>query len=215
MSERDVFSVRAPMLRRLYHWIMQFAGRPSAPWVLAAVSFAESSFFPLPPDPLYIAMLVADRKSVWRLATLCTVSSVVGGILGYYIGYALYESLGGWIIETYGMGDAFTTFQTDFKKWGFWLIALKGLTPIPYKLVTIASGVAKLDMGTFISASILARGFRFFSLGALMYHFGDDIRHQLDKNLGIITVAGIVALALGFVIIKYLPQIGAFFSSLF
>ncbi|MCE2951201.1 MAG: YqaA family protein [Alphaproteobacteria bacterium] len=203
------------MLRRLYNWIMQFAGRPSAPWVLAAVSFAESSFFPLPPDPLYIAMLVADRKSVWRLAILCTVSSVVGGVLGYYIGYALFEGVGGWIIETYGMEDAFVKFQNDFKRWGFWLIALKGLTPIPYKLVTIASGVARLDMSTFITASILARGFRFFSLGALMYHFGDDIRAQLDKNLGIITITGLVALALGFVIFKYMTQIGTFFSSLF
>jgi membrane protein YqaA with SNARE-associated domain len=195
--------------------MIQFAGRPSAPWVLGAVSFAESSFFPIPPDPLYIAMLVANKKDFWKLALLCTVTSVVGGILGYYIGYGLYESLGSWIVETYGLDQSFAKLQKDFNQWGFWIIALKGLTPIPYKIVTIASGVAKLDMTTFITASILARGFRFFTLGALLYHFGDDIREQLDKNLGFIAVTGVLALVLGFVVIKYLSQIGDFFCSLF
>lgn len=203
------------MLRRAYNRMIQFAGRPSAPWVLAAVSFAESSFFPIPPDPLYIAMLVANKKDFWKLALLCTVTSVLGGILGYYIGYGLYEGLGSWIIETYGLDQSFAKLQKDFNQWGFWIIALKGLTPIPYKIVTIASGVSKLDMTTFVTASILARGFRFFTLGALLYHFGDDIREQLDKNLGFIAVTGVLALALGFVVIKYLSQIGAFFSSLF
>ncbi|MBA4119080.1 MAG: cytochrome b [Candidatus Puniceispirillum sp.] len=203
------------MLRRGYNWMLQFAGRPSAPWVLAAVSFAESSFFPLPPDPLFIAMLVANKKSYLRLATLCTATSVVGGFLGYYIGYALYETFGEWIVQTYGMDAAFEKLRGDFNQWGFWIIALKGLTPIPYKIVTIASGVSKLDMLTFVSASCIARGFRFFTLGALLYHFGEDIRTQLDKNLGLITGVMFGALIFGFVIIKYWSVVTAFFSSLF
>ena len=203
------------MLRRGYNWILQFAGRPSAPWVLAAVSFAESSFFPLPPDPLFIAMLVDNKKAYLRLATMCTVTSVVGGFLGYYIGYALYETFGEWIIQTYGLEAAFEKLRGDFNQWGFWVIALKGLTPIPYKIVTIASGVSKLDMLTFVSASCIARGFRFFSLGALLYHFGEDIRMQLDKNLGLITALMFGALIFGFVIIKYWSVVTAFFSSLF
>ena len=160
------------MLRRSYNWIISYAGRPDATRVLAIVAFVESSFFPIPPDPLYIAMLVADRTKAWRLAIICTLSSVIGGVFGYYIGYALYESIGSWILQTYGLTHAFEQLQHDFNEWGFWIVALKGLTPIPYKIVTIASGVAKLNMATFIMASVIARGFRFFMLAGLFYLFG-------------------------------------------
>lgn len=203
------------MLRKSYNWILSYAGRPSASYVLAAVSFAESSFFPIPPDPLYIAMLVANREKAWFLAVLCTLTSVVGGIVGYYIGYGLYEGVGTWIIETYHMEAAFKKIQADFNEWGFWIISLKGLTPIPYKIVTIASGVAKLDMGTFLFASILARGFRFFSLAALIFHFGPGVRDYIDQNLGFVTTVSLLALLSGFILFKYLTEITTFFSKVF
>lgn len=203
------------MLRKSYNWIISYAGRPSATYMLAAVSFAESSFFPIPPDPLYIAMLVADRERIWRLAILCTLSSVIGGIVGYYIGYGLYESVGSWIIEKYHMQATFQKIQNDFNEWGFWIIALKGLTPIPYKIVTIASGVAKLDMLTFIVASMIARGFRFFSLAALIHYFGPTVRDYIEENLGFVTTVAFIALVGGFVLFKYVTEIGDFFKSLF
>lgn len=192
------------MLHKLYYWIMSFAGHRHARWVLAAVSFAESSFFPLPPDPLYMAMILGNRNKAWSLATLCTLMSVIGGVLGYYIGYALFETLGSWIIDLYGLHDKFMQLQNSFQKWGFWIVALKGLTPIPYKIVTITSGVAELKITTFILASIIARGFRFFSLAGLLWHFGPTIKTYIEKNLVLVTwIAGGV-LILGFIVIKYL-----------
>lgn len=191
------------MLQKSYNWILNHAGTPKAKWLLIAVSFAESSFFPLPPDPLYMAMILARTEDAWRLAFITTISSVLGGILGYYIGYALYESVGELIIETYHLENAFTKFQHSFDEWGFWIIALKGLTPIPYKVVTIFSGVAKLDMGIFLGASVLARGFRFFLVAAILKYAGPQIRQYIEKNLTLITIIVLVAILLGFVIVAY------------
>ncbi|OJX13881.1 MAG: cytochrome B [Caedibacter sp. 37-49] len=191
------------MLHKLYSWIMSFAGHRHALWTLMIVSFAESSFFPLPPDPLYMAMILGNREKAWSLATLCTLSSVIGGILGYYIGYALFETLGSWIVESYGLQESFIQLQQNFQKWGFWIVALKGLTPIPYKIVTITSGVAELNLSTFIIASVIARGFRFFSLALLLWHFGPSIKDYIEKNLVLVTVIGVSVLVLGFFVIKY------------
>jgi len=182
---------------------MSFAGHRHALWTLMIVSFAESSFFPLPPDPLYMAMILGNREKAWSLATLCTLSSVIGGILGYYIGYALFETLGSWIVESYGLQESFIQLQQNFQKWGFWIVALKGLTPIPYKIVTITSGVAELNLSTFIIASVIARGFRFFSLALLLWHFGPSIKDYIEKNLVLVTVIGVSVLVLGFFVIKY------------
>lgn len=190
------------MLRRTYNWIMGYAASPRALWVLIAISFAESSFFPLPPDPLYMAMILSRKDQAWRLAFICTLSSVVGGLLGYAIGYTLYETLGTWIIEAYGMQNSFAKIQADFQKWGFWIVALKGLTPIPYKIVTIASGVARLNLGTFIAASIIARSFRFFLLAGLLKYYGPDIRIFVERNLTLVTTATVGALVTGFVVFK-------------
>ncbi|MFN7709336.1 MAG: YqaA family protein [Holosporales bacterium] len=192
------------MLKKSYQWILQYADHPRAYWVLMAIAFAESSIFPLPPDPLYIAMLVGNPERAWRLATGMTVASVVGGIVGYGIGWGLYESLGSWIIESYQLSERFAAMQEDFRTWGFWIVALKGLTPIPYKLVTIASGVAGLNLATFIIASIIARGFRFFLLAFLFKRYGLVVREQLEKNLGLWTASMLIALVLGFVIVKYM-----------
>jgi membrane protein YqaA with SNARE-associated domain len=192
------------MLRSTYTWIMHFSGKPQAIWALVAVSFAESSFFPIPPDPLYMAMILARPQEAWRLAFICTLSSVVGGILGYYIGYALYESLGTWIIQTYSLQEAFDKFQLSFEKWGFWIVALKGLTPIPYKIVTIFSGVAKLEMSTFIGASILARGFRFYMVAGLLRYCGPTVRDFIERNLMAATALIFLAIIGGFFLIKYI-----------
>lgn len=192
------------MLRKSYNWILSYANKPHAIWVLGIISFAESSFFPLPPDPLLIAMIVANRQNAWRIAVLCTVSSVVGGIVGYYIGAGLYETIGAWIVSSYGLEESFRNLQQDFLKWGFWIVALKGLTPIPYKIVTIASGVAGLNMSTFIIASIIARGFRFFMLAGLLWYYGPSIKNYIDRNLTLVTVGGLLILIIGFVIVKYL-----------
>ncbi len=186
------------MLQRAYNWILSFANHPYAIWILAAVSFAESSFFPIPPDPLYIAMLLARRDKTWQLATICTISSVVGGWLGYAIGYGLYETIGEFILQTYGLQVAFDKFQQSFNEWGFWIVALKGLTPIPFKVVTIACGVTGLDFTSFTIASLIARGFRFFLLAILFWNFGAPIKGYIEKNLTLVTLMSLGALLGGF-----------------
>lgn len=192
------------MLQRSYKWILDFAAHPKAIWMLVAIAFAESSFFPLPPDPLYIAMILAQKENAMRLATICTLSSVIGGLLGYYIGYALYETLGEWIIQTYSLQAAFEKFQDSFQEWGFWIVALKGLTPIPYKVVTIFSGVAGLDLSTFIMASILARGFRFFGLALILKKAGPAVKEFIDNNLTFVFTLALFSLVAGFFILKHL-----------
>lgn len=190
-----------PMLQRSYNWVLSFATHPYAIWILAAVSFAESSFFPIPPDPLYIAMLLSRRDKTWQLAAICTISSVTGGWLGYSIGYGLYESLGQFIVQTYGLQASFDRFQDSFNEWGFWIVALKGLTPIPYKVVTIACGFTGLDFTTFTFASLIARGFRFFTVALLFWFFGPPIKQYIDENLAFVTLASLGALLSGFAII--------------
>lgn len=192
------------MLRRSYNWLIDWSSHPQALWVLASVAFAESSFFPIPPDPLYIAMILANHENAMRYAWVCTVSSVVGGLLGYYIGYTLYETAGQWIINTYGLEEAFIKFQSGFDEWGFWIVALKGLTPIPYKVVTIFSGVAKLDLSTFMIASFIARGFRFFMVASVLRYCGPQIRGMIDQYLGWVTLLIFGSIVGGFLLIKYL-----------
>ena len=192
------------MLRRFYDWMIKYATHPHANWVLSLVAFTESSFFPLPPDPLYMAMLMANRNRVWRLAMLCTVSSVLGGLLGYYIGYTLFETMGEWIIHTYKLEDSFGRLRAGFQEWGFWLVALKGLTPVPYKIVTIASGVAHLNLLTFAMASLIARGFRFFLLAGLFWYYGPPIKDYIEKNLVLVTTLALGALVGGYWVIMQL-----------
>jgi membrane protein YqaA with SNARE-associated domain len=166
--------------------------------------FCREFFFPSSPDLMLIPMILADRAKAWWLATICTISSVLGGLVGYAIGYFLFESAGEWIIQTYHLQDAFTRFQTDFQNWGFWIIALKGLTPIPFKLVTIASGVAGLNLTQFVLASIIARSFRFFLLAGLLWYFGDWARPFIERYLPWILGGLLVSLIAGFVAVKIL-----------
>ena len=189
------------MLRAGYNKMLAFSDHPMAPWMLVFVSFAESSFSPFPPDPLLIAMSLKNREKIWFFAIICTAASVMGGFLGYAIGYWLFETIGEWILQTYHLETAFKGFQISFQKWGFWLIAAKGLTPIPYKVVTISSGVAGISLLVFASASIIARGMRFFMLAGLMWHFGEDVRKFMEKHLGFVTFIIVGGLFLGFVLL--------------
>ena len=150
------------MLRRLYDWCVDTAGKPHAAWVLGAVSFAESSFFPVPPDIMLIPMSLARPERAWFFAAICTVTSVAGGLLGYFIGAALYDTAGQWLIHLYGYGDKVEAFRAAYAQYGSLIILLKGLTPIPYKIVTITSGFAGFNLGLFIVLSIITRGARFF-----------------------------------------------------
>lgn len=192
------------MLRRLYDWTLNLAAHPRAEAALALVSFSESSFFPIPPDVLLIAMVMARPDRAWRFALICTLASVLGGMAGYAIGYFLFESAGQWIIAAYGLQAEFQSFKATFQEWGFWIVMAKGLTPIPYKLVTITSGVAGLDIGAFTLASALTRGFRFFLVAGLMWRFGAPMRGFIERHLTTVTTLALIALIGGFVVIKYL-----------
>jgi membrane protein YqaA with SNARE-associated domain len=192
------------MLRRFYDRVIALAENPQALWWLAMVSFVESSFFPIPPDAMLIPMVLAKPERAWIIATVCTIASVAGGFLGYAIGYYFFATWGQSIIEFYGLQDGFAKFQQQFNEYGLWVILIKGLTPIPYKLVTIASGAAHFDLLTFGLASLLTRGARFFLVAALLRVFGDPIRHFIEKRLTLVTTAFVVILVGGFVAIAYL-----------
>ncbi len=188
------------MLRRIYDWCVAAADKPYALWVLGAVSFAESSFFPVPPDIMLLPMSLARPKRAWFFATWCTVTSVAGGLVGYAIGALLYDSLGQWLINLYGLGGKVESFRASYAEWGAWIIIGKGLTPIPYKLVTITSGFAGYNIGLFVLCSIIARGGRFFAVAILLNRYGDTIRAEIEKRLGLWVALGAGVLVLGFVI---------------
>jgi membrane protein YqaA with SNARE-associated domain len=192
------------MLRRLYDWVIRLAAHPRALWALGLISFLESSIFPIPPDVMLVPMVLADRTKAFRIALVCTVASVLGGLLGYAIGYYFFATLGEWVVRTYGLQASLDAFRAGFAEYGIWIILIKGLTPIPYKLVTIASGAAHFDLFTFVWASIVTRGLRFFLLAALLWKFGDPIRHFIEERLTLITSAFVVTLLGGFVAFRYL-----------
>jgi membrane protein YqaA with SNARE-associated domain len=191
------------MMRRLYDWMMGLAGNAKAPHALFGIAFIESSVFPIPPDVMLIPMVVANRAKAWLFATICTVGSVLGGIVGYAIGYFLYETLGQWLINVYGLAAQFEAYRAAYNEWGLWIILIKGLTPIPYKLVTIASGAAAFDFWVFLAASMVTRGARFFLVAALLYWFGEPIREFIERRLTLLTTAFVVLLVGGFVAIRY------------
>jgi membrane protein YqaA with SNARE-associated domain len=190
-------------LRALYRWILGHAAGPYAWWALAAVSFAESSFFPLPPDILLVPMALADRRRAFRLAAWCTLFSVLGGLLGYAIGALLYDSIGRWLIHAYGYGATLQSFRAAYAKWGAAIILIKGLTPIPYKLVTIASGFAGYNLWLFVVLSIVTRGARFTLEAGLIYAFGEPVRGFIEKRLELVFLGFLVLLVAGFLIARY------------
>ncbi|MBS0518187.1 MAG: DedA family protein [Proteobacteria bacterium] len=192
------------MLRRLYDWVIRLAQHPNAIAAMGAVAFAESSFFPIPPDVILVPLVLANRQKAFRIALVCTVCSVLGGLLGYAIGYYAFETLGEWVVRTYGLQQGLERFRAGFAEWGIWIILIKGLTPIPYKLVTIASGAAHFDLFTFVWASIVTRGARFFLVAALLWRFGEPIRAFIEERLSLVTWVFLVALVGGFVAFRYL-----------
>jgi membrane protein YqaA with SNARE-associated domain len=192
------------MLHRLYDRIIEIAAGPNALAALLIVSFVESSFFPIPPDILLIPMILARPRDAWRLAALCMLASVGGGLLGYAIGYFLFDTIGRPLLEFYGAMDRYDALKAGFDQWGVWIIILKGMTPIPYKLITIASGVAHFDLIAFVAASIVSRSLRFFLLAALLWWFGDAARTFIERRLTLVTTVFAALLVGGFVMLRYL-----------
>jgi membrane protein YqaA with SNARE-associated domain len=190
----------AAMLRRMYDWCIDAAHKPYALWILGIVSFAESSFFPIPPDVMLIPMALARPQKAWLYAGICTITSVAGGVVGYLIGHLLYDSVGQWVIQFYGYGDKVEAFRAGYAEYGAWIILLKGLTPIPYKLVTITSGFANYNIWMFIGLSIIARGARFYVVAILMNRYGVWIRETIEKRLGLWVGLAVGLVVLGFVV---------------
>jgi len=200
----DTAAPRRGLIRRLYDWTMAKAAGPNATTMLFVISFAESSFFPIPPDVMLVPMCLANRARAFFLAAWCTLASALGGVLGYLIGAFLFESIGQWLVDAYGLGEGMEAFRALYTEWGIWAVLIGALTPIPYKLVTIASGIAGYNFPMFVLLSVLARGFRFGVEAALVYRFGEPVREFVEKRLEII-VSVLVALVVGgFIAIRYL-----------
>jgi membrane protein YqaA with SNARE-associated domain len=192
------------MLRGLYNWTMGLAGHRHALWALAIVSFAESSIFPIPPDILMIPMLLARPNRAFLIASVCLIASVLGGIAGYAIGALFYDQIGAPILAALGKADAMAEFNTRFNDLGFWPVLIAGLTPFPYKVITIMSGWTGLPLGTFIVTSIIARGIRFFVIAALLRQFGAPLRDFIERRLGLMFTLFIVILLGGFYAVRFM-----------
>ncbi len=192
------------MLRRLYDWTMGLASHPYAMLWLAAIAFVESSVFPLPPDILIIPMVLAAPTQAWRIVAVATIASVLGGLAGYAIGFFLFETIGRVIFEFYGYLEKFARFQNWYHEWGGWIVFAGGFSPIPYKVITIASGSVQLDLWTFTMVSVISRAGRFLIVAALLWKFGAPIRAFIERWLGPLTLLFVVFLVLGFVVLKYL-----------
>ena len=189
------------MFRGLYDWTMRLAQHRHAIRSMGLVSFAESSFFPIPPDVMLVPLILARREQAWLIAGICTVCSVLGGMLGYAIGYFLYDTLGAWLIDLYGLQKGATEFHDWFAKWGAALILIKGLTPIPFKLVTIACGLAKFNFGIFVVTALITRGARFYLIAALLRHYGAPIQTFIEKRLTLVGLGFLAVLAIGFAVV--------------
>lgn len=192
------------MLTSLYRWTMSLADHPRALWVLAAIAFIEASVFPIPPDVLMIPMILAQPRRAWLIAGVALVASVCGGLLGYLIGAQFYDQIGRPILETMGKADAMAQFNTRFNDFGFWPVLIAGVTPFPFKVITIMSGWTGLPLGVFVVTSIIARGLRFFIVAALLWKYGAPIRDFIEKRLGLMFTLFVVILLGGFYLVKYL-----------
>lgn len=190
------------MIRRLYDWTMRAAAGPRAEQALGAVAFAESSFFPVPPDVMVVPMVLARPEAAWRIATIATVASVVGGIAGYLIGAFLFETIGARLIELYGYTDEFARFRALYRQYGLWIVVIGGLTPFPYKVVTIASGVAGYPLLPFVLGSVATRGARFFLEAALLRWFGPPLRAFIERWLGWLATGFLLLLIGGFAVLR-------------
>ncbi len=192
------------MIRALYDWTFRLAEHPRALWALAIVAFIESSFFPIPPDILMIPMILATPRRAFLIAGVATAASVLGGMFGYWIGAFLFEQVGLPVLEFYGKTGNFDAFRANYNAWGAWAVLIAGVTPFPYKVVTILSGSTGLDIWVFTFASVLARGLRFFVVAALLWKFGAPIRDFIERRLGLMFTILVVALIGGFFLLRYL-----------
>jgi len=190
------------LLRSLYNWTLKKAEHKYSSWILSIVSFSESSFFPIPPDVLLIPMIIAKRTKAWTYALICTLSSVLGGIAGYAIGFFLFNSIGILIIEFYHLSNSFNSFENYYKEYGILIVLGAGFTPFPFKFITIASGVFSLNIFLFILTALVARGLRFYLLASLLFIFGEKIKILIDKYFNILAVLFFIILVGSFMIIK-------------
>ncbi|MBP2296953.1 YqaA family protein [Azospirillum rugosum] len=191
------------MLRPLYNRILQLSARKDAVWWMAGVSFAESSFFPLPPDVMLVPMCLSEPKKLWRYTNICALASLIGGLFGYAVGFYLFESIGRLIIDFYNAQDSFQRFQDMFAEFGPWFLILKGVTPIPYKLLTITAGFAHLDLTVFILCSIVARFSRFYMIAILLHFYGPQVRDIIEKRLMLVTTVLLVIVIGGLLSFKF------------
>lgn len=191
-------------MRRLYDWTLSLAESPHALWALAIVAFIESSVFPIPPDILMIPLIVARPRDAFKIAGIATVASVLGGMLGYWIGYGAFESIGRPVLEFYGKDAYFDEFAVKYNEYGAWAVLIAGITPFPYKVITILSGTTGLSLPVFILSSVTARAFRFFIVAALLWKFGDPIREFIERRLGLVFTILLVLLFGGFYAVKFL-----------
>lgn len=189
------------MFRAVYDWTLRLAGHRHAIRYMAAVSFAESSFFPIPPDVMVVPMVLARREQAWLIATVCTIASVLGGVVGYGIGMFLYESVGRWLIALYGMGEGIESFRATYREWGVAIILVKGFTPIPFKLVTIASGIAGFSFAKFVAAATLTRAARFFLIAWLLRRYGAPMQDFIERRVNLVGTIFLIALIGGFAVV--------------
>jgi membrane protein YqaA with SNARE-associated domain len=192
------------MLKKLYNWVLHWAETPYGTWALFVLAFCESSFFPVPPDILLIALAVGAPPKALKYALVCSVGSILGGCFGYLIGWQFMLGIGNRIIEFYGLAPKVAYIETLYKQYDAWAVAVAGFTPIPYKVFTIAAGAFKIDFSIFLIASALSRSARFFLVGGLIYIFGPRIQAFIDRYFNMLAIAFTVLLIVGFVAIKYL-----------
>ena len=191
------------MLRRSYDWTMRLAAHRRALPILGLIAFIESSFFPIPPDAMLVPMVLAKPKHWFRIASVCTLASVAGGVFGYLIGMFLYDTLGVILVDFYNLSDEIHDFSSLYNEWGGWIVFGAGLTPFPYKMITIASGLSNLDLLLFITASIGGRGLRFFLLAGILSWFGPIIQATLDRYISALTILIFILLISSVIVIKY------------
>ena len=191
-------------LKRIYNWTLEKAQHKNAKWYLSLISFVESSFFPIPPDILLIPMALASKANALFYAFICTLFSVLGGILGYVIGYFFYNSVGIYIVDFYHLENSFNIFESYYKEFGILIVLGAGITPFPYKFITIASGVFGLNIFLFIIVSIIGRGLRFYLIAILLYFFGEKIKLIIDKYFNILTIVFFILLVGSVFIIRFL-----------
>lgn len=190
------------MIRALYDWTLSLAGHRHALWALAVVAFVESSVFPIPPDVLMIPMIIAAPHRAFRIATVALVASVTGGLFGYWIGVSLFDTVGEPVLTFYGKDAYFDEFAATYNQWGAWAVLAAGVTPFPYKVVTILSGATGLNVWVFLVASVIARGLRFYLVAALLWKFGPPIRDFIERRLGLMFTLFVILLLGGFAVLR-------------